>query len=298
MGTTSSGRGYDHLPAHRQRIYKQDRCTDFDDLIAQASAHGRPVTLTCWPADGRPLADEQDCWDLINKLRNSRPGRQWTIRRGQPDGLGPQLRGGRWVAKIQVLPKDQGREYIAARLERGELIPFSPFAERARGKYICPRLAGGCGHRRSKAPGWLCLDCQAAGAARNSVDAARQAAEQARRAWGEGWDDVTNWRVDHALTPPRTPRERAARPVAEQARQHISLEQRIRQRTGQRLSWEERPPSRLPATGATGKLREAPRVIKDHMQAAQDQAEAAAVDGPPGEKIRQMLDQWKSGRWT
>jgi hypothetical protein len=197
-----------------------------------------------------------------------------------------------------VLPKDQGREYIAARLERGELIPFSPFADRARGKYMCPKASGGCGHRRSKAPGRLCLDCQAARAARYSAEAARQAAEQARRAWGEGWDDVTNWQVDHALAPPRTAREQAARPVAEQARQHISLERRIRQRTGQWLSWEEHAPSRPPATGIAGKLRQTRYAVKDHAHAARDQAEAAAVDGPQGEKIRQMLDQWKSGRWT
>lgn len=291
MATRKPRRSIDELPAHRQRIYRQERCTDFDDLIAQAAAHGKPVTIRAWP-DGTPLTSEQDCWDLINKLRCTRAGRQWTIRRGQPDGLGPQLDGDQWTARIRVLSKAEGQNYIAGRIERGEPVLFNPAVPRASGKYICPQ----CHHRRSAAPKTLCLDCVQHQATAASRQFAREAAEAARRTWGQAWDDPANWDVDHALAPPRTPREQADRPVAEQARDHIGLEDRIRQRTGQLLDWQEHAPGRPAPKTVKGKLADIPRNLRDQARAGRDTSAAEKLDGPHGEKIRQLLDEWTNGK--
>ena len=104
MGT-SSGRTRDDLPAHRRRIYNQDACHDFDDLIERSLTTGKALGLSRWP-DGTPVADEADAWKLLGKIANCKAGRQYTIRRGQPDGLGPRQRpDGTWEAWFAARPK-------------------------------------------------------------------------------------------------------------------------------------------------------------------------------------------------
>lgn len=291
MASRTRGRGYDHLPEHRRRIYQQDRCTDFDDLLDQALAHGKTVTLTAWP-DGTPIADDKDAWKLLGKIANTAKGKTVSVLRNTTLGLGPAVdSSGTVTARFQVRPKDHGRDFIAAKLEAGEPVSYNPAIPRARGKYICPQ----CHHRRSTAPRTLCLDCAADQATASAKQFAREQAEAARRTWGQAWDDAANWEVDHALAPPRTPREQADRPIAEQAREHLSLEQRIRQRTGQFLDWEEHAPARPAGRGITGKAAQVPRNLRAQAQAQRDRAQAAQLDGPHGEKIRQMLDEWTNG---
>jgi|SRR5271165_4975359 len=280
----STGRGYDHLPEHRRRIYTSDRCADFDELIAEAAAHGKPVTITCWPDDSQPIASEQNAWDLINKLRNTRAGRAWTVRRNQPDGLGPQQRrDGAWTARVQILPKDVGREWVAAQAEAGNILAFNPAARKSKGKYICSRKIGGCGHRHSTASGLLCASCadtRAAAAERRE----RQQAE--RRQWGQGWDNPLNYAIDHGQAEPRTRREEADRAASARAGQNTDLEERLRRRAGLEMGWEERPPATRPPV--TRRLRKA-------AQALADEAKAAKLDGPQGEYVRALIDDLKAG---
>lgn len=291
----STGRGYDHLPEHRRRIYQGDRCTDFDQLIAEASSHGKPVSVTCWP-DGRPITDEQDAWDLINKIRNSRPGRKWTIRRGQPDGLGPQQAGdGTWTARLQFLPKDQGREYITAQLDAGNLIPFNPARRKASGKYICRKDRGGCGHRRAAQPETLCAGCAVTAAERQAAEFTagqrKELQQLAQRSWGEDWESKPNYLADHALIPPRVPREEADLRTSARARQNIPLEERLRQRAGAQLPWEEERPR--PQRRTIGMR------TRQARQSLADQAEAAQLgDDPAAEYVRKLVDEVKAGHWS
>ena len=205
-----TGRGRADLPEHRRRIYDQDRCADFDELLAQAGADGKTRALRAWP-DGTPLASEQDCWDLINKIRNCKAGREWTIRRGQPDGLGPQLDdAGQWTANIQVLPKDEGRAFITAKLEAGEEILYNALTpgRRSRGKYICRTAMGGCGHRHAPAPEQLCDDCASKQAGQHSRDYENALAFHQP---GDANPNVLVWQVEQGHVPARSSLERKVR---------------------------------------------------------------------------------------
>jgi hypothetical protein len=105
MASRSGGRGYDHLPEHRRRIYARDASHDFDELIERSFATGKAFGLSLWP-DGTPVADEADAWRLLGKIANCRAGRRYTIRRNQGDGLGPRQRpDGRWEAWFAARPK-------------------------------------------------------------------------------------------------------------------------------------------------------------------------------------------------
>jgi hypothetical protein len=151
---------------------------------------------------------------------------------------------------------------------------------------------GGCGHRRAAEPESLCDDCQTRHADRDRSRAAaeerREREQRARRRFGEGWDDRLNWLTDHALAPPRTPRELADRPRAAEAARHIGLEQRARAVGGATLAWEERRPrpGGDPLTRASGALR---RI----RQAAADRIETSRIEDPA---LREMLDRWRTAR--
>lgn len=234
MATTgNTGRGYDHLPEHRRRIYQGEVCHDFDDLLDQALAHGKDVILSAWP-DGTPIADAQDAWQLLGKLANCKHARQnYSVARNQNAGLGPvQLPDGTWAARFRVLPKDQGREHITARREAGEQLTFNPAAPktRSRGKYICRTAMGGCGHRRAPEPEALCDDCAVR---RTGQHGASYEITLATHRPGDGTPDVRIWMIEHGHTAPRSTTEqkvrtdyldylaqaRAARHQAEQAQQ-------------------------------------------------------------------------------
>jgi hypothetical protein len=187
-------------------------------------------------------------------------------------------------------PKSQGRDHITRLIEAGGIPAFNPAQGRPRGRYMCRTVMGGCGHRHARAPGTLCDDCAARHAARASTQAAaeeRQHREQlARRRWGEDWDDPANWRADHALAAPRTPREQADRSRSEQARQHVGLEQRERRRGQSWRPWEERPP-RIPERASL------PRQLRQARQAVADRIEASRIEDPA---LREMLDRWRAAR--
>jgi hypothetical protein len=287
---TKSGRTRNDLPEHRRRIYQQDACHDYDTWIEQAAAlpAGRCLVLTRWP-DGTPIADEADAWQLLNRIKDCKAGRQYTIRRGQPAGLGPRQRplGG----AVRRPPKSAGRDHIARLIDAGGIPAFNPAQRKARGKYICPRAIGGCGHRHSRAPGQLCDDC----AQQRADQASRQAAAEerqrrdllARRQFGEGWDDHLNWLTDHA--PPRTPREHADRPLAEQARQLTGLEERERRRAGIAFPWEERRPGR-PGQDILSRTHS---MLRESRQALADRIEISQITDP---RMREMLERWRTGR--
>lgn len=107
---TRSGRTRDELPEHRRRIYNREVCRDYDALIERALAlpGGKCLVVTGWP-DGSPIDGERGrrgAWDLLNKIKDCKLGRQYTIRRNQADGLGPRQRpDGTWEIRFTVRPK-------------------------------------------------------------------------------------------------------------------------------------------------------------------------------------------------
>lgn len=187
-------------------------------------------------------------------------------------------------------PKSEGRDHIARLIELGQHPGFNPITQRKHGKYMCSRSIGGCGHKHSWQPGQLCDDCAGRQAgwhdALDAQEAREAAAKLARRQWGEAWEDLDNWRADHALIPPRTPREHADRQRAEEARQHIPAEQRARTAARQWFPWEERAPFEV-AASATTRLRD---VFREQRQAAADSIEIGRIQDP---SLREMLKRWR-----
>jgi hypothetical protein len=165
-----------------------------------------------------------------------------------------------------------------------------PTARKPKGKYICSRKIGGCGHRHSTAPGLLCASCADMRAAAADEAERRERKQAERRQWGEGWDNPLNFAIDHGHAEPRTRREEADQATSARAGQNTDLEARLRRRAGREYGWEERPPAvaRRPLA----------RRIRKAAQAAADENKARKLDSPQGEYVRQLIDDLKAGRWS
>lgn len=108
--TSRTGRTRDDLPEHRRRIFNAEVCRDYDDLIERAAKlpASKALVVTRWP-DGSPIdgeRGERGAWDLLNRIKDCRLGREYTIRRSQADGLGPRQRDdGTWEIRFTARPK-------------------------------------------------------------------------------------------------------------------------------------------------------------------------------------------------
>jgi hypothetical protein len=251
-----------------KRKHSQQRDTPFADLLAgtprcsAAGEHGheRAVVIVATPG-GAPITTEDDAAEVVRALYRSRPrqGSRYLLSIPKPEIL--ELDSGGYEVRACIHDKAAGNATVDGRRGRGEQLAYD----------------------RTNIPKMRELRRLAKHAADSQVaEEVRERAELEARRWGERWEDIRNWDVDHALAAPRTDRERADRARSVEAGQHIPLEQRKRARARTDLPWEERAPAHRPVT-KTGK---AASQTRTYVQLVRDRLEASRVQD---EQLRQLL---------
>jgi len=260
-----------------KRKHSQLRDTPFLDLLtgtprcgaAGEHGHERAIVIVATPG-GAPITTEDDAAGGRDALYRSRPrqGSRYLLSIPKPEVV--ELDGGGYEVRACVHDKAAGNALVDSRRGRGEQLA----------------------HDRTNIPKLRELRRLAKQAADSQVaEEVRERAQLEARRWGELWDDIRNWEVDHALAPPRTDTERADRPRSVEAGQHITLEQRTRIRAGIDLPWEERAPARHPST----KTSQAASQGRTIVQLMRDRIEASRVQD---EQLRQLFTGSGSGTGT